>query len=706
MYNKAIQKQYFNASKEFLKSSPSKSDYLTLVEIMTYHEWKYYVDNNPVLADNEYDQLFKALELIETEHPEIISPKSPTQRVSNDLIATFSSVDHLEPMLSLANSYNAEDLQNFDDQIRKLCSIKEGEDIEYVVEPKYDGGSVALIYENDLLVRAATRGNGAQGEEMTPNAKALPSVPLLAKFSDHKIAKVELRGEALIRKDNFKKVNDERAKKGISLFANPRNAATGGLRTKNANETRDRAIEIFMFQLGFAQDKDGNDALIRFDKHFQQLELLEQLGFKTPTIEKKLCKNIKEATKFVKTWEAKREGYEYEIDGMVVKVNDRALQLKCGSTAHHPRWAIAYKFKAKQATTKLLNVEYQVGKIGSITPVAKLDPVQLAGVTVSSVSLHNEEFITSRDLRLGDTVLVERAGDVIPYIVKALDDLRDGSEQKIEFPKYCPINNTDLKVELIKVEGEAAWRCPNCTCGSQNLQKIIFHVSKEAMDIDGFGKSYVERFNELGWVKDISDIYNLDYDLITQLDGFGSKSANNLKKAIEKVKQNPLGKILHSLSIHHLGKKASKLLAEEIDHIFDLQGWSNEKYLEIKDIGPVVADNVSEWFAQPENIELLKRMESHGVNLSQKENDKRKVVSADAPLVGMTILFTGSLQKMGRKEAQLMAENAGAKNISAVSSNLNMLVVGEKAGSKLKKAQALGSVEIMTEDEFLDLIKS
>jgi len=705
MYNKSIQKKLYHASKDFIANPPDKADYQALVDIMTFHEWKYYIQNDPVIADKEYDLLFKSLETLEAKYPDIVTPNSPTQRVSNDLNATFSSVAHLEPMLSLANSYNAEDLKDFDDQIRKLCSIKEGTDIAYVVEPKYDGGSVALIYEGDALLRAATRGNGTLGEEMTPNARALPSVPLQAKFSDHGIHKVELRGEALIRKDNFKKVNEERAKKGISLFANPRNAATGGLRTKDANESRDRALEIFMFQLGFAQDKAGKDALEDFDNHYQQLELLEQLGFKTPTIEKKLCKNIEEATAFIKTWEDKREGYDYEIDGMVVKVNARVLQQKCGSTAHHPRWAIAYKFKAKQATTKLVNIEYQVGKIGSITPVAKLEPVQLAGVTVSSVSLHNEEFITSRDLRIGDSVLVERAGDVIPYIVKAFDDLRDGSEEKIEFPKYCPINNTDTKVELIKVEGEAAWRCPNCTCGAQNLQKIIFHVSKVAMDIDGFGKSYVERFAELDWIKDISDVYNLEYDLIANLDGFGSKSANNLKLAIDKAKKNPLGKILHSLSIHHLGRKASKLLAEEIDHIYDLQNWKTEKFVEIKDIGPVVAENVIAWFAEEENIELLKRMESYGVDLRQKEEDKRKVVSADAPLVGKTILFTGSLQKMGRKEAQLMAETAGAKNISAVSSNLNILVVGEKAGSKLKKAQALGSVEILTEDQFIDIVK-
>lgn len=704
MYDKKSQKSFFEKSKVFLKQEVTAEDYSNLVEIMKFHEWKYYVESNPLLSDAEYDILFNKLKALEVDSPELVSLDSPTQRVANDISSSFDAVTHLQSMLSLANSYNGEDLKEFDEQIRKLCALAEDAPIEYVVEPKFDGGSVALVYENDQMSRAATRGNGVQGDEITQNAKVLPSIPLQAKFAEHGMNRVELRGEAVIRKDIFDKVNAQRVEKGQSLFANPRNAATGGLRTKNANETRDRGIEVFMFQLGFATDQSDADALQVFDTHYQQIELLQKLGFKTPTIEKKLCKGIDEAISFIKKWEVKRDNYPYEIDGMVVKVNSRELQIRCGETQHHPRWAIAYKFKAKQATTKLLNVEYQVGKIGSITPVAKLDPVQLAGVTVSSVSLHNEEFITSRDLRIGDTVLVERAGDVIPYIVKALDDLRDGTEQAIEFPKHCPINPGDEKVELIKLEGEAAWRCTNCVCGAQNLQKIIFHVSKDAMDIDGFGKSYVERFGELGWIKDMSDVYNLDYDLIAELDGFGQKSANNIKRAIDKAKRNPISRILHSLSIHHLGKKASKIIAQEIGHVLDLRNWTSEKFTDIKDIGPVVSENVISWFSDSNNIELLQRMEANGVNMHQKEEDKPKEVAADAPLREKTILFTGTLVKMGRKEAQKLAEEAGAKNISAVSKNLNILVAGEKAGSKLKKAQAVGTVEILSEDEFLKLI--
>jgi DNA ligase (NAD+) len=361
---------------------------------------------------------------------------------------------------------------------------------------------------------------------------------------------------------------------------------------------------------------------------------------------------------------------------------------------------MAYKFKAKQATSKLLSVEFQIGKTGAITPVAKVEPVALAGVIVSSISLHNEDFIKQKDIRLGDQVLIERAGDVIPYIVKPLDDIRDGSERVIDFPEFCPFCSMPLE----KSVDQAAWRCINSLCEEQNIQKMIYHVSKEAMDIDGFGKSIVERFNQLGWLKDISDIYNLDYGSIAGQEGFGEKSAQNLEKAIQKAKSNSLSRILNSLSIHHLGKKASQLIAQRIENIFDLKDWKVENYIEIKDIGPVVAENVIKYFEDDNNIEMLKRMESYGVDMNQKEEDRPVLISEDAVLKGKTILFTGTLQKMGRKTAQKLAEENGARIISAVSSNLNILVVGEKAGSKLKKAQALGTVEILTEDSFLELI--
>jgi DNA ligase (NAD+) len=710
MYSKEEQKSLYELSKLYLdegsKLHQQSADVqlADLRRIIIYHEWRYYILNDPVVSDYEYDLLYKQLEALEEAHPELMTEDSPTQRVSTDLTSDFNSVEHLNPMLSLANSYNAEDLKDWDEQLKRLWNMDAGEDIVYTVEPKYDGGSIALVYEKDRLVRAATRGNGVKGEEITNNARVIKSIPLTAKFSKYQMSTVELRGEVLIRKDNFKKMNAARAEEGLSLFANARNTASGGLRMKDPREVAQRGLEAFVYTLGYAANGDGNNVLDQFDTHFESLELLDSLGFKVPREEKKRCKNIEEVIDFCKSWEDRREDYAYEIDGMVVKVNSRTLQERAGSTAHHPRWAMAYKFKAKQATTKLLNVEYQVGKIGSITPVAKLEPVQLAGVTVSSVSLHNEDFISTKDLRIGDTVLVERAGDVIPYIVKAMDELRTGEEEPIEFPQYCPINDTEEKVELIREEGEAAWRCLDCVCGAQDLQKMIFHVSKNAMDIDGLGKSIIERFYDLGWVRNIADIYQLDYDQIAQLEGFGKKSAENLEKSIEQAKQNPIKRLLHSLSIHHLGKKASKLIAAEIKHVLDLKDWTEEDFLHIKDVGPVVAENVARFFSNPRNIRMLEEMERLGVNLTQTEEDLPKAVSEDAPLIGKTILFTGTLQTMSRKEAQQKAEAAGAKNISAVSANLNILVVGEKAGSKLKKAQALGTVEIMTEEAFLELL--
>lgn len=705
MYSTQEQKKLYDLSKQMLiTENISPLDIGSLREILKFHEWKYYVQNQPVVSDYEYDQLYKKLEALEKANPSLVTLDSPTQRVASDLNEDFEPVAHTVPMLSLGNSYNADDLNDFDRQIKKLCGLDPDSKVEYCVEPKFDGGSIALVYEDDYLVRGATRGNGIKGEEMTPNAKAMPTIPLKASFSKLGIFKAELRGEALIRKDVFDKINQERVKIGKELFANPRNAATGGLRTKDANETKRRGLEAFIFQLGYAVDATGKDMLPTLATHDKGIETLGDLGFKIPITERKVVDSIQEAIDFCIKWEKKRDDYHYEIDGMVVKVNSLELQDMCGSTSHHPRWAIAYKFKAKQATTKMINIEYQVGKVGSITPVAKLEPVHIAGVTVSSVSLHNEEFIVGKDLRIGDTVVVERAGDVIPYIVKSLEDLRDGSEEPPKFPEFCPINMTETPVPLVKIETEAAWRCPNCVCGAQDLQKIIFHVSKVAMDIDGFGKSNVERFHEEGWLQDISDVYNLDYDQISRLEGFGQRSADKLEISINKAKENPISKLLHSLSIHHLGKKASKLIAQEINHVLDLRDWDEEKFINIKDIGPVVAKNVIEYFSNPVNIRMLERMESYGVNLTQTEDDKPLQIADDAPLAGKTILFTGSLQRMGRKQAQELAAKHGAKNISAVSKNLDILVAGEKAGSKLKKAEALGTVQVMSEDAFLELI--
>ncbi len=704
MYTAQQEKQYFDLTQIFLNKELTIEDINDLRSLINYHEWKYYINDNPVISDYDYDILFQKLKKFEEEQPELITPDSPTQRVSSDLTEDFPTVSHLSPMLSLENSYNAEDLKDFDKQVRKLAELDEDVEIEYSIEPKYDGSTMTLVYENDFLYRAATRGNGIEGDDITPNAKVIYTIPLKARFSSKNIFKVELRGEALIRKDRFDKINEERMKEGLAVFANARNAASGSLRMKDTEEVRKRNLSVITYQMSFAEDRDGNDMLKQFNSHTNTIAFLKELGFKVPEKGTKLCKGIDEAIAFCNEMEAKREQLPYEIDGMVIKVNDFDIQEKCGYTMHHPRWAIAFKFKAQQAVTTLERVEFQVGRFGTITPVAKISPVQIAGVVVKSVSLHNEDFINKKDLRIGDKVIVERAGEVIPYIVKSLPELRTGKEIPVKFPEKCPMNDTDQDTFLTKEVSESAWYCNNCVCGKVDLQKLIFHVSKPGMNIDGFGESYVKKFWELGWVKDMSDFYDLDYVLISQLEGFGTRSAENIRNAVQKAKSNPLWRLLHSLSIKHLGKKASKLIAQRIGDIWELQNWTEEDFTSIHDIGPSVAKTAMEWFGDEKNIRILKRMEELGVNTKQTDEDKPVEVVENATFLDKTILFTGKLSKVTRKEAQELASKAGAKNISAVSKNLNVLVVGEKAGSKLKKAQQLGSVDIYTEEEFLQKI--
>ncbi|MCC6815304.1 MAG: NAD-dependent DNA ligase LigA [Saprospiraceae bacterium] len=688
--------------KKFLNQNvlATEEELRLLSDIIRYHEYKYYVENDPQISDFEYDQLYKLLQRTEQSNPNWIKPDSPTQRISSDLINSLESVEHLSPMLSLDNTYSEEDLLEFDKRIKKLCSIPEAENIEYLVEPKFDGGSIAVVFENNQLIRAATRGDGLKGEEMTLNARTIRSLPLSADFSSSGIVKAELRGEALIRKDFFEEINKARETEGLPLLANPRNAATGVLRVKDPVETSARKLDLFIFQLGYAIDKNGLDKIVEYKTQSNCIDLLQTLGFKVPSVEKKVCKNIQEAFNFIKSWAEKRDHYAYELDGMVIKLNDLALQEICGYTSHHPRWAVAYKFQAKQATSKLLNVEFQVGKVGSITPVAKIEVVQLAGVNVSSISLHNEDFIRSKDIWLGDTILVERAGDVIPYIVKSFPEQRPKNARRIEFPRNCPSCNSVLRRE----EDNAVWLCHNSHCPAQQIQKLIHHVSKDAMDIDGLGPALIERFFELGLIKDMSDIYQLDYSRISQLEGMGEKSAEKLKISVDKAKKNPIHRLLHGLCIHHLGKKISKLIAEQLDFIPNLQNWTLENFTRIKDVGPVVGENIIEFFSDRENIKMIERMEEYGVNLHQTEEDIPKQVSLNSIFSGKTILFTGTLTQMGRKEAEKLAEKNGAKVLSAVSGALNVLVVGEDAGSKLAKAEKLGTVQILNEKEFLTLI--
>ena len=714
MYSTDEQRRLFDLSKSLLQgrqadlfSEPPAQTAEDLRQVLQYHEWRYYVQNDPVISDFEYDLLYKQLEALEREHPDLVTPDSPTRRIGTDLMENSVQVNHLIPMLSLDNSYNAEDLKAFDESVKKLCKLEADTDIEYCVEPKYDGGTIVLVYENDRLVRAATRGNGYTGDEITANMRTLRTVPLKADFSRHGIFKTELRGEALIRKDIFEKINAVRLSAGEQTFANPRNAATGGLRMKDPREAAGRGLEAFIYQLGYATDEQGNNVLGKFRSHDESIHLLGSLSFKTPLVKAsadqhlpatKSCRNIEEVIAFCQSWQEYRDEYPYELDGMVVKVNSLELQERCGYTSHHPRWAMAFKFKARQATTRLRDVEFQVGKTGAVTPVAKLDPVPLAGVTVQNVSLHNEEFILSKDIRIGDQVLVERAGDVIPYIVKSLAELRDGSERPVEYPKNCPVCHSPL----VKPEDEAVWRCENAACEAQVLARMIFHTSKAAMDIEGMGESTIERFYKLGWLHTIADLYRLEYDKVAQLDGFGEKSAANLRLAVERAKQNPIHRLLHSLSIHHLGQKTGKLLAAEVEHVLDLKEWDMERYQQIKDVGPVLARNVCNFFQNEQNVALLREMEALGVNMKQTPEDMKADVNTDGVLYGKSILFTGTLSQMTREEAEKRAASAGASIASGVSKHLNILVVGEKAGSKLKKAQALGTVEIWSEMEFIE----
>jgi len=670
-----------------------KEDIPALREVLKYHDWKYYDQAEPSISDIEYDKIFKALNALETAHPELITKDSPTQRVAQVLNTAFTSVAHRIPMLSLSNSYNAEDLNAFDESVMKLSNKEE---IAYCVEPKFDGASIALVYENDILVRAATRGDGTFGEEITANAKQIKNIPRTAAFSKYGISKIELRGEVVIENGLFDKMNIEREKEGLKVFQNSRNTASGSLRMKDPEEVGKRNLEAFIYQIGYVVDQDQNELLGRvFTSHFQNIEMLAELGFQVPGKEKTLSKNIHEVVDFIKTWEEKRDGYNYEIDGMVIKVDDLLIQNSLGATAHHPRWAIAFKFKARQAISKLTHIEYQVGRTGAVTPVAKIEPVRLAGVTVSSVSLHNADFIQEKDVHIGDYVRVERAGDVIPYIA-SVDLTQRKDVETVIFPTDCP----SCAAKLIRPEGEAVWRCENAECPAQAEERIIHFVSKGAMDIDGMGKDIVKRFIAEGVLSNIEDIYRLDYDQIIGLEGWKEKSVNNLKQGVENSKSQALWRLIVGLGIRHIGNATAKILDKNIQRIDDLIGWNMDQLSELEDVGPKVADSIMTFFQNEENKKLIHSLESLGVKVAKTAEDN---VLKSNKLEGLTFLFTGTLVRFSRDKAKDLVEENGGKNLSGVSLKLSYLIAGEKAGSKLTKAEKLG-VPVISEDEFLAMI--
>lgn len=695
MYSKEATQQLQKQTLAFLKGKekPAVKNVEELRNVLRFHEHRYYVLNEPLISDFEYDTLYKELEKLETENPKIITQDSPTQRVAKGLTKEFPTVQHLVPMLSLDNSYNSDDLVDFDRKAREATGLKS---IEYCVEPKFDGGSLSLIYENDLLVRGATRGNGVEGDDVTTNIKQIRSLPLSAKFSDYGIQQIEVRGEVLINKTNFAKYNEQLVEQGLPPLANPRNAASGTMRIKDPSEVRKRNLEAFIYNISDYTLLPKKKAPGELQTHSGALQMLWDLGFRSPQKEKKICKGIEAVIKYCAEYEVKRDDLGYEIDGMVIKVNEVELQEKLGMTSHHPRWAIAFKFKARQATSKLLNVEFQVGRTGSITPVAKIQPVGIGGVTVSSISLFNEDVIREKDLKIGDSVLVERAGDVIPYIVKSLAELRTGKETKIAFPKNCPV----CKSKLFKEEGEAAWRCINIECPAQVVERIIHFVSKDAMDIRGFGEANIRKFYEMGLLKDIPGIYKLNFKKIGEMEGFGERSIEKLQEAITKSKTQPLHRLIFGLGIRFVGETTAKTLAHEVNHLLELTKFSEEDLTNLEDIGPKVAGSVHHFFSTKQNIDMLKELESLGLQFK----NPRKDVASGGNLEGLTFLFTGTMPTLKRSEAEAMVEDNGGKLVSGVSAKLNYLVVGEDAGSKLEKAKKINSVKIISEAEFLKII--
>ncbi len=649
-----------------------------LREKIEYHNHKYYVENNPVISDFEYDKLLKELEKLESKYPDLIIPESPTQRVGEKPLDEFETVGHIVPMLSLANTYTFDELREFDERVKKNVG-----DVEYVCEPKFDGAGVALVYENGRFVRGATRGDGVKGDDITQNLKTIYSIPL--HLRNNTLKKIEVRGEVIMPVSGFKKYNKNQEKKGGTIFANPRNAAAGSLRQLDPKIVSNRPLDIFIYYLSYSDKK--------FKTHKKAMKALKNAGFKiSPNL--KCVKNIDEAIEYCKELESKRESFDYEIDGVVVKVNSFEKQDELGSTSKNPRWAISFKFAAKQATTKLNDIDIQVGRTGAVTPVAILEPVEVGGVTVSRATLHNFDELKRKDVRIGDFVLVERSGDVIPQVVKSIEEKRTGNEKKKEIPEKCPVCNT----ELVRAEGEVAIRCPNKMCPARLKWRIIYYASRNAMDIDHLGESTIDKLLDQGLIENIADLYSLKKDDILKLEGFKDKSAGNLIKSLEKSKSQDLSRLIYGLGIRHVGKYASQLLSSKYSSLDELSKATEEELKEIDGLGDKSAESIATFFANEENIKLIEKLKKYGIKTEKKESREEQTLS------GKTFLFTGSLENFSRTDASDMVKKKGGIVKSSVSKNLDYLVVGKNPGSKLDKAKKL-DINIISEEEFLDIIK-
>jgi DNA ligase (NAD+) len=656
-----------------------------LRKTINYHNNRYYVLDSPEISDAEYDQLMKELSQLESEHPELITPDSPTQRVGAPPVEAFGVVEHPQPLLSLANAFSHEDLVAWHKRVSNILGRHE---FDVVCEPKIDGLAVALIYEDGLLATGATRGDGYRGENITQNLKTIRSIPL--SVSKDAPTRFEVRGEVYLPKAGFKRLNEERAKEEQPLFANPRNAAAGSVRQLDSGITARRPLDIWVYGLGWAEGRTVPDT------HWGIMLWLKSLGFKiNPRIA--LVHTIDEVEKYHQEWVETREKIPYEADGIVAKVNSIALRQELGTAAREPRWAIAYKFPAVQGTTKLLEIGINVGRTGSLNPYAVLEPVHVGGVTISSAALHNEEDIHRKDIRIGDWVVVQRAGEVIPEIVEPVVSRRTGEEKVFHMPSRCPVCGS----EVIKPEGEAMHRCTNAACPSQALEKIKHFVSRGAMDIDGIGERLCQALFETGLIKDSADLYYLTKEQLLGLDRMADKSASRVLKSIDTSRNRPLARVIFALGILHVGDQYAGLLADHFRSIDDLARANAEDLSTIPSIGPKIAEGIVAFFRQDGNKQIIEKLRKAGVKLEREK--ARQVGQKGLPFAGLEFILTGKLESFPRSEAEARIKALGGKTGSDVTKKTSYIVVGADPGSKLAKAQRLGT-KTLNEAEFLRLL--
>jgi len=655
-------------------------------EKIRYHNYRYYVLDDPTVSDAEYDRLMKKLEEWETKYPQYITPTSPTQRVGVEPVAGFVPVKHITPLLSLANAFSAEELQSFDKRIKKLIPQQK---LEYVVELKIDGLAVALVYENSTFVRGATRGDGTTGEEITSNLRTIKTIPLRL-FGEDIPPRIEVYGEVYMKMSDFKKLNKERTKKEENLFANPRNAAAGSVRQLDPRITAQRHLDSFIYRATFPE---GNN----FNTHMEVLNYLKKIGFKVnPHI--KLCHDIAEAINYCQKWIEKKEELDYEIDGMVIKVNSLRMREELGSTTRSPRWAIAYKFPAQQVTTKVLDIIVQVGRTGALTPVAILDPVRISGSVVQRATLHNEDEIKRKDVRIGDIALVQKAGEVIPEIVKIIKEKRTGKEMEFVMPTQCPVCGS----KVFRLEGEVVSRCNSLTCPAQTKERIRHFASRDAMDIEGLGPAIIDQLVKKGQIKDISDLYFLKRDNLISLERMAEKSADNLLDAVEKSKKKSLANLIYGLGIRYVGVHTSEVITRYYPTLDKFKKASLEELIEINEIGPKIAESIILFFKEKESLAIIERLRSAGLNFGQEE-EKTKEEKRVQILAGKQFVLTGTLKDLTRTQAKEIISKLGGRVTGSVSKKTNYVVIGEDPGSKYEKAQKIG-VPIINEEEFKKII--